>query len=359
MCTRAMKQERQSSAPSGRDRRILADVIRTFIHTGSPVSSRSLARMDQHELSSASIRNVMADLEDIGYLSQPHKSAGRVPTAAGYHYYIDTLMRNRILSEEKRRYIRGNLEQVVTDVEDLMGMVTRLLTELSHQIGIVLAPQISEAKVKAIHFLKLSGRRVLCVLESEGGLVEHRVVQTLTPMTSEELVEISNYMTENFSGLALREIRDRLWFMMAEEREQINQLLTNAMNLAQQALGTVEEPELLFEGTESVLDQPELSDVVSVRKLLEMFTDKAELVRVLDQLIATPGTHVIIGEDSELTSDLNFSLVATTFGSSDKVLGSLGILGPSRMEYDRVVPLVDFLGKTVSETLVEGTERES
>ena len=354
-----MRQEKHGLVPSGRDRRILADVIRTFIHTGSPVSSRSLARMEQHELSSASIRNVMADLEDIGYLSQPHTSAGRVPTAAGYHYYIESLMQSRTLPEEKRRYIKGNLKQVLTDVEDLMGMITHLLTELSHQIGIVLAPQISEARVKTAHFLKLSGRRVLCVLESEGGLVEHRVVQTTMPMSSAELVEISNYLTEKFSGLTLREIRDRLLSLMAEDREQINRLLTNAMSLAQQALGTVEEPELLFEGTESVLNQPELSDVVSVRKLLEMFTDKAELVRVLDQLIGSPGTHVIIGEESEVTSDLNFSLVATTFGTTDKVLGRLGIFGPSRMEYDRVVPLVDFLGKTVSETLIEGTERES
>ena len=123
--------------------------------------------------------------------------------------------------------------------------------------------------------------------------------------------------------------------------------------------GTAEEPELLFEGTETVLTQPELSDIDRVRRLLETFTDKAELVRVLDQLIGGSGTHVIIGEDSELTSELNFSLVATTYGSTDRVLGALGIFGPSRMEYDKVVPLVDFLGKTVSKTLVEGGGRES
>ena len=346
-----------SSEPSGRDRRILEDVIRTFISTGAPVSSRSLARMAQHRLSSASIRNVMADLEDGGYLSQPHTSAGRVPTAAGYHYYIDSLMQNRVLSQEKRRYIKGNLEHVLTDVEDLMGMVTHLLTELSQQIAIVLAPTISETTVKAIHFLSLSGSRALCVLESEGGLVEHRVVQTLQSMTTEELVEISNYLTDHFSGRTLREIRDGLLSMMADEREQINRLLLSAISLAQQALGDGDEPDLLFEGTEIVLTQPELSDIDRVRKLLETFTDKAELVRVLDQLIGGPGTHIIIGEESELTSDLNFSLVATTYGSSDRVLGALGIFGPSRMEYDKVVPLVDFLGKTVSKTLIEGTER--
>lgn len=354
-----MSLESQSLTPSGRDRRILEDVIRTFIQTGAPVSSRSLARMAQQNLSSASIRNVMADLEDGGYLTQPHTSAGRVPTAAGYHYYIDTLMQSRVLSPEKRQYIKGNLEQVLTDVEDLMGMVTHLLTELSQQIGIVLAPVISNTTIKAIHFLNLSGSRALCVLESEGGLVEHRVVQTRQSMAPAELVEISNYLTDHFSGHTLREIRDRLISMMADDRDQINSLLENAISLAQQALGTAEEPELLFEGTETVLTQPELSDIDRVRRLLETFTDKAELVRVLDQLIGGSGTHVIIGEDSELTSELNFSLVATTYGSTDRVLGALGIFGPSRMEYDKVVPLVDFLGKTVSKTLVEGGGRES
>lgn len=354
-----MTLERQISEPAGRERRILEDVIRTFIDTGSPVSSRSLARMAKHELSSASIRNVMADLEDGGFLSQPHTSAGRVPTAAGYHFYIDTLMQGRVLSEEKRRYIRENLKQVLNDVEDLMGVVTHLLTEMSQQIGIVLAPTISETTVKAIHFLSLSGRRALCVLESEGGLVEHRVVQTIQAMSAEELVEISNYLTDHFSGHTLREIRDRLLTQMADEREQIDKLLASAISLAQQALGGVDEPELLFEGTEAVLTQPELSDIVQVRRLLGTFKDKAELVRVLDQLIGGTGTHVIIGEESELTSDLDFSLVATTYGSSDRVLGALGIFGPSRMEYDKVVPLVDFLGRTVSATLVDGTERDS
>lgn len=354
-----MDMSKHKSQPSARDRRILEDVIRTFIVTGAPVSSRSLARMAAQNLSSASIRNVMADLEESGYLSQPHTSAGRVPTAAGYHYYIDTLMQGRVLSDGKRRYIRENLDQVMTDVEDLMGKVTHLLTELTQQIGIVLAPMISETTVKAIHFLRLSGQRALCVLESEGGLVEHRVVQIVRSMSSEDLVTISNYLTEHFSGFTLREIRDRLLTLMAEDRDQIHKLLESAIDLAQQALGTVEEPELIFEGTEIVLTQPELSDIDRVRRLLETFTDKAELVRMLDQMIGGPGTQVIIGEESELTSQLDFSLVATTYGYADRVLGTLGIFGPSRMEYDKVVPLVDFLGRTVSETLLEGSERHS
>lgn len=334
-------------------------MIHTFIHTGAPVSSRSVARLAEHGLSPASIRNVMADLEDSGFLSQPHISAGRVPTTAGYHYYIDTLMPTHQLSEEKRRYIQENLAEVLTDVEELMGVVTHLLSELTHQIGLVLAPTIGETRIKGIHFMKLSGRRAICVLESEGGLLEHRIVQTTQLMSPEDLLRISNYLTDHLSGLSLKKIRDRLLSLMADDRAQLNDLLESAVSLAQQALGTEEEPELLFEGTETVLTQPELSDIVRVRKLLETFTDRAELVRMLDQLIKGGGTRVIIGEDSDLTSDLDFSLVATTYGSTDRVLGALGIFGPSRMEYEKVVPLVDFLGRKVSETLIGGEQRKS
>ncbi len=328
-------------------------MIRTFIETGAPVSSRSVARLERHGLSAATIRNVMADLEDGGFLSQPHTSAGRVPTAAGYHYYIDSLMPSRELSDQEQLYIESNLAEVLTDVEELMGVVTHLLTKLTHQIGIVLTPMLAEVNVKAVHFLKLSGKRALCVLESEGGLVEHRIVRTLTSMSAEELRKISNYLTENFSGMSLRAIRSRLLTMMDDERAQIDSLISDAVALAQRALGLEDRPELLIEGTESVLTQPELSDIVRVRRLVETFTDKAELVRMLDQLIAGGGTRVVIGEESVLTSDLDFSLVATSYSSADGVSGALGIFGPSRMEYEKVVPLVDFLGRTVSRTLAE------
>ena len=343
-----------STRPSTRDRQILSDVIRRFIETGNPVSSKSVARLERHGLSAATIRHVMADLEESGFLLQPHTSAGRVPTAAGYHYYIDSLMPNRALTDREQRYIQGNLAEVLTDVEAMLGMVTHLLFELTHQIGIVLAPTIAETRMKAFHFLSLSGRRALCVLESEGGLIEQRIVKTMSTMTAESLVEVSNFLTDHFTGLSLREIRGRLLTLMADDRARLDSLIKKAVELAQQALTPDDEPELLFEGTESILTQPELSDIDRVRKLLEAFTSKAELVRMLDQLIQGDGTRVIIGEESDLTSDLGFSLVATSYGSADRPLGALGIFGPSRMQYERVLPLVDFLGKTVSDTLARG-----
>lgn len=349
----------RKASTAARDSEILRDVIHTFISSGEPVSSRTVAKLERHGLSSASIRNIMADLEDQGFLAQPYKSAGRVPTASGYHFYIDSLMPSKRISEPNRRLIEGELQGVVSDVEKLMEVVTHLLTHLSNQIGLVVTPPVGETVLKAVNFIKLSGRRALCVMVSVGGLVENRVIETLHELSREELVRISNYLTENCGGLTLRQIRDKLLALMAEERAELDEMLADAVDLAQQALGADDGPGLLVEGTEVVLGQPELSDIPRVRRLIETFTDKADLVRMLNQLIGGEGVRVIIGEDSDLTSDLDFSLVATTYGSKDHALGSLGIFGPSRMDYQKVVPLVSYLGRTLGDALHASSDDEA
>lgn len=346
-----MSEDRKNPRLSPRDCDILRDVVRAYILTGEPVSSRALAKSSRHELSAASIRNIMADLEDGGYLMQPHTSAGRVPTRAGYHFYIDTLKPSRGVPDRERRYIDENLRDVPSDGEQLMGAVTSLLSELSHQIAIVVTPTLGDTVLRSLDFVQLSGSRVLCVLVSTSGFVDNKVIETLRPLPREELVRISNYLTENFAGLSLRRIRDRLLEMMAEERLRVDELLASAISLAQEALGKEGEPDVLVRGTSTILVQPELSDIERVRKLMETFSDKAKLVRMLGQLMRGTGVRVIIGEESDLTSALDFSLVATTYGSPEQPLGSLGIFGPSRMEYQRIVPLVSYLGEALSQAL--------
>lgn len=347
------------SLPDQRGREILKDVIRSFILTGEPVSSRTVAKLERHGLSAASIRNIMADLEDLGFLLQPHTSAGRVPTASGYHFYIDSLMSSRLVPARERRYIRDHLNDAPAEVDKLMGAATHLLTELSSQIGLVMTPPVGETILKSVTFLSLSGRRVLCVVESASGLVSQLLVESTEDLAPEELVRISNYLTENFQGHSLREVRDRLLALMAEERAQMDRLMGHAIGLAQQALGADEGPDLLVEGTSAILARPELSDLERIRKLLETFTDKAKLVRLLGRMIDCRDVSVVIGEESDLTSELDFSLVATSYGASGRNLGTLGIFGPSRMDYQRIVPLVSFLGESLGRALEEtGVEEE-
>ena len=344
-----MSQEATENLLSSRDREILRDVIGTYILTGEPVSSRLLSRMDRHSLSAASIRNVMADLEDLGYLTHPHTSAGRVPTDEGYHLYVHSLMPNRKVPARARRYIRAGLAESEGDADALISTAGQLLSELSEKVGIVITPAIGETTVKDIHFVPMTGSKVLCLVVSASGFVDNKVIETREPVGRDELVRISNYLNEHFAGLTLREVRRRLLEMMARERAQVDRLLASAIELAESAFAGRDDRDLLVEGTSSLLRLPELADVNRVRRLLDTFADKASLVGMLSQLIEGRGVRVVIGGDSDLTSDLDFSLVATTYGASGEgSRGRLAVFGPSRMDYEKLVPLVEYFGNRLS-----------
>jgi heat-inducible transcriptional repressor len=335
---------------TSRDQSILRDVVRSYIETGHPVSSRAVAKRRAGALSAATIRNSMADLEEAGYLAQPHTSAGRVPTEAGYHTYIDTLMPAAGLDAEDKRRVDEHLPGEV-EGEELVSRASQVLSELTHQIGIVLTPAVGETRLRTLTLVPLSGSRVLCVVVSTGGFVDHKIIEFEQPLTRGELNHASNYLTDHFAGMTLRQARDRLLVLMAEERAQVDRLLGRTLALAEHALGESHGPEVFVEGTSAVLTQPELADVDRVRRLVEKFNDRARLVQVLNRLISGRGVRVVIGEESELTSDVDFSLVATTYGSAERPLGSVGIFGPSRMQYQRVIPLVDYLGERLSQAL--------
>ncbi|MDX1502058.1 MAG: heat-inducible transcriptional repressor HrcA [Thermoanaerobaculia bacterium] len=338
-----------------RDRAILRDVIGTYILTGSPVSSRAIAKSRRHGLSAASIRNIMADLEDLGYLSHPHVSAGRVPTGDGYHLYIDDLMPSQAISERVRTAIEEGLGDQEGDGERLASSASHLLSELSRQIGIVVTPSIDETVIRSVNFVSLSGSKVLCVVVSSSGFVDHKVIEAPLPTSQDELTKISNYLNDRFGGETIRAVRRRLLAMMAEERAKVNRLLATAIDLADRALPDGH-PELHFDGAASLLAQPELADLERVRALLDTFENKAALVRLLNQLIEGPGVRVVIGEESDLTSKLDFSLVLTTYGVGE-TQGALAVFGPSRMEYHKMIPLVDYLGERLSQAL-EGIDEQ-
>ena len=336
---------------TAREREVLKDIILMYVLSAEPVSSRSISKHGRLGLSSASIRNVMSDLEELGYLRQPHTSAGRVPTGAGYHLFAESLMGAQTVPARVRRYIDEHLREAPSDADGLVAVTSHLLSELSQQVGIVVCPAIGETVLRAIEFVPLTGSRVLVVIVSESGFVDNKVIDTDKPLPREELVRSSNYLTESFAGLTLRQIRDRLLVAMAEERAKVDELLGSTLELARRSLDLAAGREVLVDGTSAVLAQPELADVLRVRRLIETFADKARLVKMLNACVRGQGVRVVIGEDSDLTSELDFSLVATRYGVGDRERGTLGIFGPSRMEYQRVIPLVHYLGETLSQML--------
>ena len=345
--------EKDHTKLTSRDREILKDVILAYILNAEPVSSRSVAKHGNLGLSAATIRNVMADLEEWGYLMQPHTSAGRVPTATAYHLFIGSMMEARTVPAKERRYIETNLKIGAVDADELMGTASHLLSELSSQVGIVVTPAMGETVLKAVDFVPVSGRKVLCVVVSSTGFIDNKVIETEEEIPREELVRISNYLTENFAGQTLRQIRERLLRLMAEERAQMDRFLARTIELARGGLSAGEIPGVVVDGASMLLTKPELSDMQRVRRMFEAFADKARLVKILNHCIQGGGVRVLIGEDSELTSELDFSLVGTAYSVGEQTLGTLGILGPSRMDYETIIPLVNFLGETLSRALAE------
>lgn len=348
-----MPEARDHVRLSVRDREILKDVILTYILSAEPVSSRSVAKHGKLGLSAATIRNVMADLEEWGYLMQPHTSAGRVPTTSAYHLFIGSMMEARSVPARERRYIQENLKVGSADADQLTGTVSHLLAELSSHVGIVVTPAMGETVLKAVDFIRISGRKVLCVVVSSTGFIDNKVIETEEELPREELLRISNYLTESFAGHTLREIRERLLRMMGEERAQLDRVLGRTIELARSGLAVDQRPGVVVDGTSMLLSKPELSDVQRVRRMFEAFADKARLVKILNQCLLGGGVRVLIGEDSELTSELDFSVVAAPYGMGERPLGTLGIVGPSRMDYETIIPLVTFLGETLSRALAE------
>jgi heat-inducible transcriptional repressor len=212
---------------------------------------------------------------------------------------------------------------------------------------------LGETALKAIDFVPLSGRKVLCVVVSTSGFVDNKVIEVEEEVSREDLQRSANYLTESFSGLSLRDIRERLLLLMSEEKAQMDRALAVALQLARSGLDLDQGPGVLVDGATSLLSQPELGDISRVRRMFDTFANKARLVRMLNQCIQGRGVRVLIGEDSALTSELDFSLVATTYGVAEGQWGTLGIFGPSRMEYQKVIPLVHYLGETLSRALAE------
>lgn len=346
-----MTDTHQQRKLTAREREILKDIILMYVLSAEPVSSRSLSKQGRLGLSAATIRNVMSDLEELGYLRQPHTSAGRVPTGAGYHLFVESLMGSQTVPARVRHYIDEHLRETPTNAEGLVTVTSHLLSELSQQVGIVVTPAVGETVLRAIDFVPLTGSRVLVVVVSEAGFMDNKVIDTERVMAREDLIRLSNYMTENFAGLTLRQARDRLVALMAEERAQVDQMLGTTLDLARRSLDLAADREVLVDGTSTLLTQPELADVQRMRRLIETFADKARLVQMLNACVHGTGVRVVIGEDSDLTSELDFSLVATRYGVGGRPLGTLGIFGPSRMEYQRVIPLVHYLGDALSEML--------
>lgn len=344
----------QGEELDGRAREVLREIVMQHVATGEAISSRSLAKCGRFQLSPASLRNVMADLEDLGYLAHPHTSAGRVPTDRGYRFFINYLMKSRVLSLRERETIDEQVSHG-TEIDHVLHEASRLLSRLADQVGVVFMPTLLQFAIRSMDFVLVAETKILCVIVGTNGVVVNKVIETRLNFTRDELEKIGRYITGEFFGLTLDQIRRRLVRMTEEERAMQDEVLQKTIALGIEAVNDVgpHENDLYVEGAASILTKPEFFDTVALRKTFLALQEKEKLIDLLNSCLTEEGLQILIGSESDFTHVHNFSIVAKSYGSHDAPLGVVGIIGPMRMEYARMAPLVDYIGRALTRKIEE------
>ncbi|MGQ9636200.1 MAG: heat-inducible transcriptional repressor HrcA [Thermodesulfobacteriota bacterium] len=341
---------------SGRMKEILKMIVEDYIQTAEPVGSRTISKKLESSLSPATIRNIMADLEELGLLFQPHPSAGRIPTEKGLRYYIDFLLDLHELSPEEQERIRSNYLQHQLEGKELFREFCRILSSSSHYLAVVWAPRMGMLVLQHIEFVKLKKYLVLAILISSTGLVQNRIIEIKEDLSQSELDHLSDYLNSLLTGMTLYEVREKLIEQMKIEKYTYDRLLEQAIKLGEKALvsfdeTSFDETDVFIEGRTHILQQPEFGNLSIMTDLFRAFEEKATMVRLLDKCLSPKGVQISIGSESEIQEMEACSLVTSTYGCKGRIWGALGVIGPRRMNYSRIIPLVDYSAKLLSQIL--------
>mgnify|MGYP006287115907 FL=1 len=343
------------NAISERAQHFLKVLIERYIRDGQPVGSRTLAKDAGLDLSPATIRNVMADLEDLGFVASPHTSAGRIPTVSGYRLFVDSLLSLKPLDKVMLRQVQQHLESRGAPA-GLVESASRLLSNLTHLAGVVMVPRHNQVKVRQIEFVPLSGSRVLTVIVTGAGEVFNRIIETSRVFTRGELEQLSNYITSHYGGNDLAGIRRRVLREMQETKRHLDALMVQALEVASAAFAAdgdngSERGDFVVAGQTNLMDFDELARMDSLRSLFDAFTEKQEILHLLDRSLEADGVQIFIGEESGYTTLKDCSVITAPYEIDSAVVGVLGVIGPTRMPYDRVIPIVDITAKLLGNAL--------
>ncbi len=330
---------------------ILEAIIEEYIATAQPVGSKALTRNHRIKLSPASIRNVMAELEDQGYLVSPHTSAGRIPTEKGYRFYVDTLLRVADLDTSQKDQIEIQYRQQGLQMADMLREASRTLSSYSHYTGLVMVPRLTTTVFRHIEFVRLSKHQLLAVFVTQSGLVQNKLVETDEDLSPAELEQITNYLNQTLTGLSIQEVRARIIAEMKQEKALYDQLLRRAFTLSSAALSDEPGGDVIIDGTSYFLEQPEFSDLQQMKRIVKTFEQKSLLVDLLDRGINTEGVQVLIGSETECSDLAGCSLITAAYSGKRGTLGTLGVIGPNRMPYSSIIPIVDYTANLISRLL--------
>lgn len=335
-----------------RDRLVLKAVIQEYIQTAEPVGSRILSRRHGLDISPATIRNVMADLEEMGLLAQPHTSAGRIPTDKGLRYYVDTILEVQNVSTQDQRVIHKGFQKLGPEVEQIMRHCSKVLSTVSKQIGIVLAPRFSSLIIKQLQFIRLTEHLILVILVGQSGVIQNRILEVDEDLPQEILERFNRYLNDIWEGLTISEIKARLVEQMRQEKCQFDQMLSRALTLSHRVLEEAAiEDQVFVEGQVNLLDYPEFSDVEAMKAIFRTFEDKSILVKLLDHTVKASGVQIFIGSENDLADLGACTVITSRYSRGTKPLGTLGVIGPTRLNYSKIIPVVDYTAKLVSQFL--------
>ena len=345
--------EGTEEALSERAQLLLKALIESYIRDGQPVGSRTLSRDSGLSLSSATIRNVMADLEELGFVVSPHTSAGRIPTDKGYRLFVDSLLKLKPLQSEEIDDIERRLRNDVSNGRTLVHTVSQMLSSVTQMAGLVTLPNPHYVALSQIEFIGLSENRALAIMVMNNREVENRVVQLERAYSSEELRRAANYLNEAFAGRSLPEVRASLLKQLQETRQTMNQLMQDAIQMAQKVFETPggEQVEYVIAGETNLMGFAELSNVDRLRRLFEAFNEKHDMLRLLDSCLRAQGIQIFIGHESGYQILDDISVVTAPYMLDNQVVGVLGVIGPTRMAYERVIPIVDVTAKLLGSAL--------
>ncbi|MGI9222844.1 MAG: heat-inducible transcriptional repressor HrcA [Woeseiaceae bacterium] len=348
-----MSAEASTPIPSERASHLLRVLIQRYIRDGEPIGSRTLSKDSGLDLSPATIRNVMSDLEDMGLVSAPHTSAGRVPTPKGYRLFVDTLVRYRQPKDNDLQVLQKRLRKNVDDPGALIGSVSKMLSEITRLAGVVSVPRGQHPTLRQIEFLPLSDCRVLVILVINDREVQNRILHLDRNYTESELTQAANFINDTCAGLDMMQVRDRLVADLERTRESMNQAMLDIISVAHSAMEGVAHPgnDYVLAGETNLMDFAELSDIETLRKLFDAFSRKRLILDLMDRSIHAQGVQVFIGEESGFGILDDCSVVTAPYHIDDDTIGVLGVIGPTRMAYDRVVPIVDITARLLGSAL--------
>ena len=336
-----------------RTRKILYAVVENYINFPDPVGSRTVAKGYSFGLSPATIRNIMADLEEMGFLLQPHTSAGRVPTDMGYRFYVESLVTERaFLHKEPLRELYKRLETLKDNIDILFSETTRTISQLSHYLGIAMSPKPDVTTLNKIELFKFKTDKIAAILFTDEGLVKNKIIPLGTEITQKDLNRIAGYLNSEFSGHTFDEIRQKVIKEMSKEKIMCDRLISRALKICQEAFYFLY-GDLFVSGLSEVLELPDFTDLKKIKELSRAIEDKHTIIKLLDKLSEFDGVQIIIGSENSMDEMKKFSIVVSTYKEGDRPIGVVGIIGPTRMNYSKAIYIVDNTAKFITKMLAE------